>query len=239
VFWISPEYPYDLNVMGKVLPNSDFHLNSYNQHSFSLRLMTSDGIWSGKEVIFTKGEHDETVHIYEDDSDQLQYSSTTPYDEFEDSVNEALRKCLRDDYTMEESETRVCIGREVFPPAQRVLDEREVIRIYRDKLTSSLRNYTCEDHLLNTTAPRSTAVEVVRGREVRVDTHLDLDSAKIFVVHDFVTEEECNTLITDAAPRLERAAVVGDGGQATFSESRRAQQAGYAIKGEEDPLWYI
>lgn len=38
-------------------------------------------------------------------------------------------------------------------------------------------------------------------------------------------------------PRLQRATVAGEGGEAQVSTHRQAQQAGYDVRGEEDPLW--
>jgi hypothetical protein len=119
-------------------------------------------------------------------------------------------------------------------------------------ISDRLRNYTCEDPALETSAPLSSyALEVPavgrttsRGdqamRKVRVDQMYDTDHAKIWIAHDFVTDEECDHLMRHGGPRLARATVAGEDGTSVVSESRKAQQANYNINKEfaaSDPLY--
>ena len=68
----------------------------------------------------------------------------------------------------------------------------------------------------------------------------DTDHAKIWVAHDFITDEECDHLLRHGGPRLARATVAGEDGTSVISESRKAQQANYNMNkdgAESDPLY--
>jgi hypothetical protein len=71
---------------------------------------------------------------------------------------------------------------------------------------------------------------------------LDLPNAKVWLAHDFITDEECEVFRQASFGKLLRATVAGHDGNAEVSNNRRAQQAGYQIpyddpKDIEEPVW--
>lgn len=106
-------------------------------------------------------------------------------------------------------------------------------------MSERLRNYTCADPKMETSKPASTNKIRVQNRDLTVDTMLDMKAAKIWVVHDFITADECKLLRDHGSKHLTRATVAGEDGLGTISENRKAQQASYNVKGDEDPLWSL
>lgn len=103
-------------------------------------------------------------------------------------------------------------------------------------MSARLRNYTCADPTMNTTTPISSKTVNIMNKQYHMDTYLDMDSAKIWSVSNFITPDECSILMNYGVKHLRRATVAGEDGLGTISIHRRAQQASYTIKGESDPL---
>lgn len=110
---------------------------------------------------------------------------------------------------------------------------------YRDLMSYRLRNYTCADETLNTTTPYFTNNIHIEGKDYKAEGLLDTPAAKIWVVRDFITPNECDILLKFAEGNLTRATVGDDEnkGGVTYSEHRRAQQAHYTVPNGDDPLW--
>jgi len=85
--------------------------------------------------------------------------------------------------------------------------------------------------------------KVVLGKEkrqVEVDLLLNLDAAKIWVAHDFISDEECDVLMKHGNPRLKRATVAAEDGTSVVSDTRKANQASYNFdvgRPASDALW--
>jgi 2OG-Fe(II) oxygenase superfamily len=96
-----------------------------------------------------------------------------------------------------------------------------------NRMTSRLRNYTCSDHDLQTSPPIYSTSVLDEGQSYNVDVLFDTDRAKIWTMKNFITDDECNELITNAGPNLRRATVASADGKSAVSENRKAQQARY------------
>jgi hypothetical protein len=162
-------------------------------------------------------------------------SNTSVDPNFQEMIDDAVNNCIE----LKNTKSFVkCVSDMIFPDIHYVNEMYREDKRSRDLISHRLRNYTCADVNMPTSTPIESHPEVVHDRAVTVDTHLNLDEAKIWVVHDFITNEECDILMTHGKPRLTRATVAGENGKATLSNSRRAQQAGYEVQGENDPLRY-
>lgn len=121
--------------------------------------------------------------------------------------------------------------------AERLHESNEEVRFQakiRRDMGVKWENYTCAD----ASAPTSTPIESVtwhyKGAIRDVRKMLDRDSSKIFVINDFISPEECNS-IEDAAKPILHVATTADGeGGHKISEHRKAMQAGVRIPWERE-----
>jgi hypothetical protein len=236
IFWIDASG--DLVLMEHVNKTKSTSFDSYENHRFLIRLQISE-IAKGPEVIFAKSPHEERIEVtWNEAKKEMELFSHSPYDSIFESVQTALEDCHHLDGTSDPSLLSACLSPHLSREYFKLMKAQDDLIQYRDLLIDKLRNYTCDDDLLETTPPISTATETIMEHEYRVDSHLLLDEAQIFVVHEFISEEECQVLKKSAEPRLERAVVVGEGDVPVVSESRKAQQASYKLNPTDDPLWY-
>lgn len=197
--------------------------------------------------MYTVGSFDETVIItdgsyHEQLPDSIQMIIESQYNEFEEKLIEALLICdyLTTDQTIRSDlteENKLCFNEFLFHDIDDLLSERRLLFEMRDLMTSNLRNYTCADVNLKTSPPLSINQETIYDGNFEVQTLFQVEEAQIFLIPNFVTSTECNILIENTREKLQRATVFGENGMATFSESRKAQQAGYYITNKTDPLW--
>jgi hypothetical protein len=230
VFWKGNKQPADRVSMGVIAPDKYLTLDSFESHIFLVSVVGDST--SGTEVV--KKGYDETLTVYLHKDGSLELDASHTFDNMEALLEYALATCPDQSNSFHAS----CIAANTYPAMVQIFDYNQAVKSLRDQISDKLRNYTCADDSLPTSTPKSSAVEFVYDKEYTVDTYLDMENAKIWAVRDFVTEEECDLLMEHARPRLQRAAVVGADGLGEISESRKAQQAGYNVEGEEDPLWY-
>jgi len=117
-------------------------------------------------------------------------------------------------------------------------ESKEELERTRNLLSDRLRNYTCEDDSMMSSEPLKTTDHVVFGRRYQVNTYLDMPSAKIWTVPNFVTPAECHHLMTYGKPKLRRATVAAEDGTSIVSENRKANQAAYAFSPERQKMCY-
>jgi hypothetical protein len=213
---------------------------------------------AGPFLSFTKGHFNETLIVSsppqapDEDEELLQLEVESPFEDYVELLSSLLISCKLlskekpegeqtllpiEDLT---SEMLLCLSSGLFHDLDKLLLQRQDLLAMRDAMTSSLRNYTCDDDSLETTRALTVEEEMIHEGVFEVRTLLKQEAAQIFVIPKFVTEKECQHLVETSRPHLERAAVVGPDGNAEYSESRRAQQTGYDIAGGvNDPLWYL
>lgn len=101
----------------------------------------------------------------------------------------------------------------------------------RKGMAQFMENYTCTDLGLNTTeAIREEKWTMSRdGKPRPVSIMLDRPASKIHVIQDFISQAECDAMEAAAKPQLHRATVADGKGGSTFSEHRKAMQAGITV----------
>jgi hypothetical protein len=117
--------------------------------------------------------------------------------------------------------------------ADEILKANEEISFQEELRTSMgdlMENYTCADMTLNTTEAKRT--EYWEGRKVEV--MIDRPTAKIHVIEDFLTPEECKAVEEQAAPNLHDAVVEDGRGGSELSEHRKAKQAGIKVPWDKE-----
>ena len=161
-------------------------------------------------------------------------TQVTKYDEFLAKVKDHTAACV----PKTGDEFDVCFSRALSEDVIKMEDKYTEVTRYRDSMSSRLRNYTCEDPTMVTSKPIQSLVMNVQNKNYNVDVLFDNPSAKIWIVHDFISDEECQILEDHGLPRLTRATVAGDDGRSIVSENRKAQQASYNMHQthEHDPL---
>lgn len=265
LFWVDPNASNkgkeNLVSMGAPIPaGSEVGLNSFPGHRFVVRYSGSDvSVTKSKpqpvDARFTKGPTNEQFIVEYDANTNLLRASTSArkFHDVADAVNYATTSCqdLRGDAFSS------CVAGNIIDDVSRLADGKSQMGKFFDSMSSRLRNYTCADDNMTTTAPLqqyNISLESIlkdgfydemingdgRNNSYTVNVLLDKDNAKIWTVDNFVTPEECEVLIKYGRPRLTRATVAAEDGTSIVSEARKANQAGYNMhskRPEEDPLW--
>ena len=132
-----------------------------------------------------------------------------------DSILDALIECIK-----------VGLTNEIISANEEIAFQSEV----RTDMGEQMENYTCADRTLNTTEPKRT--EYWEGRTVSV--MIDRPAAKIHVIDDFATLEECMAVEEMARPGLHKAAVADNKGGSEISDNRKAMQAGIKVHWDKE-----
>lgn len=159
-------------------------------------------------------------------------------------VKEAVKSCVG--LRADSEEYFKCVATGVKPRLSEIEKSSSETTSRRNALSTTLRNYTCQDTSLNTTPSLSTEVYsdplFNQGQELLVHTLLAKSDVNVWMVDNFITAEEAEILIKFGHPRLVRATVAGEDGSSVVSENRKAQQAVYdshTRNRDADPLWYV
>ncbi len=215
---------------------SDSTISSYENHRFLVRFFVNrDNI----ETIFTKTAEEETVLVsFDDETNQLLVRQASKHYEIEDKISAAVDICL----DLEGEDFTQCITDNIFDEMNHLHTEKALVKKYRDAISMKLRNYTCGDPMMQTTEPVDQYDFTFQERTYKVNIMLDLSHAKIWVVDNFVSDEECKIFMEYGKPRLRRATVAAEDGTSIVSENRKAQQASYNLHQKDfdkDPLWFV
>lgn len=206
-------------------------VDSYAGHLFRVHF---SGNGTGAGVSFVKGTDAETVVVsYNTNTQSFSLKQLT---EEEAKMAGAVQLCgpqHKDGFAE-------CVADQIYQEFDKLETTYNELKYSRAQMSNKLRDYTCSDRSLATTAPLRTEHMTAGETEVTVNTFLDTSHAKIFAVDNFVLEEECDILMNHGRPRLKRATVAAVDGTSVVSESRKAQQASYDkhISSTTDPLWY-
>jgi hypothetical protein len=233
VYWVSYDNDLVAQTTQPILNSSNTVINSYNTHRF--RILVNGQKDSDQGAIFVKGPYEETISVFSDKKGDLQVVQVSKFDEFHERLVASQLKCGNPNG----KEFSKCLSRVLYKDREKELAEQTLVKHYRNEISNSLRNYTCKDPLLQSSEPISSKMVTIAHKAYNVSTLLDLESAKIWTVPDFITDDECAALIKHGSPKLTRATVAGEDGLFTVSQSRKAQQASYRFKADaqKDPLW--
>jgi hypothetical protein len=148
----------------------------------------------------------------------------------EDEMMEMVERHVQTCQNLHGKDIADCLSREISSEVEKMEAAKELVESYRDIMSNKLRNYTCADPLLEPSTPDKTTLLSIGGKAHNVSIYMDLDTAKIWTVEDFVSKEDCRYLIDTSRPQLSRATVSDDNGQDSYSEHRRAQQYSFDLE---------
>ena len=180
-----------------------------------------------------------TVRISYDEKEQrIVLDEVDAVTEMRDTVRKATKDCY-DEFAKEKEGLRACLTGRLMDEVDRVGSGMKRMEKLRGKMSDRYRNYTCTDDSQVTTTPWKMTEFFHLGEKYDVDMYLDTESAKIWSVENFITEEECDILMDATKDKLERASTVGQDGEGEYSTARRAQQASYSFDSDlrSDLLW--
>ena len=241
LFWVNTYENNELipQLSAPLRNNSGTNINSYATHEFVIRY--HDQTYSKSISRFEKGYEEETITVYsKPDTKELFVLQSTKISDLTDSVNETTQKC-KELFNTKDKEFDTCVADGIIKQITDISSDMHELKKYRDKMALKLRNYTCADLEIENTTPLSVENITVRGREdIEVETLLDLDASKIWVAHNFVSDEECDILMNHGKPLLKRATIAAEDGTSIVSNTRKAQQASYNFptkNQDKDQLW--
>lgn len=244
-----------------IFNGATFNLNSFVGHTFQLREIPGKKSGAcgdlGEETtcrtdMVTVSENEEqvvlikksVVAIHADDKTRARDSAG----ELMAYCRENAREKLQDSNLTEESAAQLlddmagCIEESVANKLAEANEEVVFQAKIRKEIAEKWENYTCADLKVESSEPKenSTWVNKKEFRRYNVGKFLDRNEAKIHVIEDFITAEECEAMGSAAQPRLHRASVADESGGSKFSEARKALQAGIKVRwnleNEGDPI---
>lgn len=262
IHWIHPDTgQMVLQSSPFVFNGATFNLNSYVGHTFQLRELPGkkSGVCgdAGEEMtcrtdMVTVSENDEqvvlikkgVVAIHQDDKTRARDTAG----ELMTYCRESAKTNLQGSNLTGEATTKVldemaeCIEESVAKKLAEANEEVVFQAKIRKEIAEKWENYTCADLEVESSKPKEKSVWVNRNeyRRYNVGKFLDRDEAKIHVIENFITAEECEAMESAAEPRLHRASVADESGGSKFSEARKAMQAGIKVRWElehkSDPI---
>lgn len=224
--------------------SSDTNINSYKGHQFVAKFLRDV---EGAEAFFTKGPTEETVTItYDDESNTMLATHRTKFDEIMDLINGASTDCD----SLKDSDFSKCIEGKLLDEVNRLTNTTQEMKRFRDIMAPRIQNYVCADDKANMSEPlRSTKFED-RKIPYTVDLMVDADRAKVWVVKNAISVEECQHLAGHSVPApAAAAAAVGDAqgsaatsvdGSSVVDAVRNNAQLSYELPlelPERDKLW--
>lgn len=99
----------------------------------------------------------------------------------------------------------------------------------REKMGDLLENYTCADFSLETTEAIEIKTWNYKGNKYTSHMMHERKNSKIYMVEDFITEDECKAMNDAASHKLHQATVADTDGGSRLTESRKAKQAGIKV----------
>lgn len=153
-----------------------------------------------------------------------------------DTISEATSYCSQ--FRGEEFST--CMASNIVDDITALTETKTQLSKFRDAMSWRLRNYTCADETMETSAPIFSYDLSLADKEVKVEVLLNKTHSKIWKVEDFISDAECDVLQRHGKPLLRRATVAAEDGTSVISENRKANQAAYNLhkkNPETDPLW--
>jgi prolyl 4-hydroxylase len=219
---------------------SETQINSYEGHQFLVKFFHNQTA-KDAHVLFSKSGREETITVtYDAQSDEFAVTSFSKFDEIMAEIKNATEICAQGDM----SKITECVTRAVISDIEKMTEAKAELVRNRDLMSNRLRNYTCADpHLETTPSLYSYSWDPKDGgEEIPIDVLYESEHAKIWVAHDFITEDECDILEKHGRPELKRATVAAEDGTSIVSVHRKAQQANYDVHHEDmenDPLYAL
>lgn len=248
IFWINTFEPSrDLVAQTtKPLRNStEASINSYNTHQFVAKFHKTH---PEAAAYFTKGPREEKVIItFDEETQELRAKQVTKFDEIMELIEAGTASCDEksgDDFA-------ACISEIINAEVDRLKETKMDIKKYRDLMAARLREYICNDLVMNATEPIETKKFKLNKRKYNLNMLLNTDSAKIWTVKNLVSTRECNHLAQHSqalptsfySPTIVSATMDYDGVSkmaSTNGSSTAELRTSYMLdleNPEQDPLW--
>jgi hypothetical protein len=219
---------------------------SYDTHSFLVEFHNPVDSAKGVSAVFTKGREDEDVIIdYDPMTMDMTVQMKTKKDVVEDEVMDKAAKCKQkynddNNHDITDIDSLIqCISSSISEDLVQVNEDKDWLKNARSNIAHRLRNYTCADIAMESSLPIRKYGWNHLHKYYDVDVLLEKPTANIWLMHNFITDDECDILMSHGRPRLQRATVAADDGTSIVSENRKAQQAAYMMdhmKDRDDPL---
>lgn len=185
------------------------------------------------EAIFVKGPREEVITIgFDEKKKKFIVNQVSKYEE----MLQLTKKLALDCPKKKKDEFAECVTNGLFDDHIKLADSKSRVVKFRDLISNRLRNYTCIDEKMETSPSEKTYDWNHNAKSHKVEVLLDSDTAKIWYVNNFITEDECKHLMDYGRPLLRRATVASEDGSSIVSENRKAQQTGYSLKKDDKLL---
>jgi hypothetical protein len=135
-----------------------------------------------------------------------------------------------------------CVVKAVSNQVSILSTEKETLRHYRDEMGDKMSDYLCRDedgdHTVDKIVKGSNGQKIRLGgaggqRSITVHTVVNTEGNKVYVADDFISEEECNELISGAQPSLQKATEY-KGGKTAGNRKADAQSFFYSAVDFQD-----
>lgn len=153
---------------------TDTVINSYDSHEFLVRFRKDV---KGVSTSFKKGPREEVVTIYYDEKNGMTSLQTTKLDDIQAQIHAVTSVCSGSAVDFGN-----CVATGLLDDMTALADSKAELAKYRDLMSDRLRNYTCADEEMQTSAPLETKQIRVFGAQYDVNSYLDMPNAKIWTV---------------------------------------------------------
>lgn len=257
VYWIHPNTNEAVLQSSPFIYNgATFSLNSFVSHAFEAREIPEKGGKCAGENhtcrigYFAVNENDEQVIFINSNfevkhQDNITKAKDSAAELIVDCKEGALHKIKEDGASAEKAIDYLteCIESSVADKMANANEEIAFQAQIRTKMAERFENYTCADFDMPTTEAIDTRHWYSNRRKLKVEVLLDRPAAKVHLVKNFITKEECDAMEVAAKPKLHKATVADGKGGSEFSPNRKAMQAGIKIpwhlEKEQNPLTTI
>jgi hypothetical protein len=223
LWWIHPQTgELVLQTSSAIRHSQTQKINSYASHAFAVTKVYDQSY--DEQTSFVVPSVDVQIYVRQDpDTKRIRVHVQNPAVRLWNLVLEAVGSCaerspgligLQQPSLLEECPDAIPLINSPF------LEIKELSRI-RERQTLLLRNYTCADNELETTLP----IHSTFWNGLPYNMVFKAHGVEIGVVENFVSDQECEALISRAEPLLSRASVIGEGGKSVISNARKASAA--------------
>ena len=233
-----------------VMPGADFPLDSFVGHSFAVEeLPGPDGKCRKapnnvcRETSFAVSENDDQhvrittdiEAIFVDNKVKARKEATNLVEQCQATAKATLANS-NDPIVVDKAmkELVACVEGGVASRLEEVNEEIAFQASVRRGIAEKLENYTCIDETLDSTPDVSSHIWQNKGTRRTVHVKHDRPASKIHVIENFISEDECLAMETQAKPKLHKATVADGRGGSRLSENRKAMQAGIKVPWEKE-----
>jgi len=254
VFWVNPETKEKIKQSTSAVFNgATFTLNSYVSHAFEaievpFKRTKSCGGVNGRcrsaGFAVTKSDN-QVIDILEDygvshvdDASRARKGAADVTTQCEQhayskisSQKNVTKSIVRE--VMEQMST--CVEEGVAGKIQELNEEISYQASVRTTMGGMIEDYTCKDTDLPTTEPMESKMwSDFEGKMRNVDVMVERDYAKIHVIKNFISENECQAIKDQVGDRLHVATVANESGGSKVSPNRKAKQGSIKIPWHEE-----